>query len=110
VAVNAAGRLNRPRHHRRAFGRHLEEQLQRLAAASDQLSCCCSMSTASSRSTTPATSAAEAAGLGERVRREVAAAPVSLEDGPLHVTASIGVASGAEDGWEGLVRRADTGL
>jgi predicted signal transduction protein with EAL and GGDEF domain len=58
----------------------------------------------------PATSAAEAAGLGERVRREIAAAPVSLEDGPLHVTASIGVASGAEDGWEGLVRRADTGL
>ena len=40
----------------------------------------------------------------------VAAAPVSLEDGPLHVTASIKVASGAEDGWEGLVRRADTGL
>jgi PleD family two-component response regulator len=35
---------------------------------------------------------------------------VSLEDGPLHVTASIGVASGTEDGWEGLVRRADTGL
>jgi hypothetical protein len=36
----------------------------------------------------------------ERVRREIAAAPVSLADGPLHVTASIGVASGAEDGWE----------
>jgi PleD family two-component response regulator len=35
---------------------------------------------------------------------------VTLEDGPLHVTASIGVASGAEDGWEGLVRRAGTGL
>jgi PleD family two-component response regulator len=49
----------------------------------------------------------EAAGLSER---EIAAAPVSLEDGPLHVTASIGVASGAEDGWEGLVRRAGTGL
>ena len=30
--------------------------------------------------------------------------------GALDVTASIGVASGAEDGWEGLVRRADTGL
>jgi GGDEF domain-containing protein len=40
----------------------------------------------------------------------LAAVAVSLEDGPLHVTASIGVASGAEDGWEGLVRRADTGL
>jgi PleD family two-component response regulator len=44
------------------------------------------------------------------VRREIAAAPVSLEDGPLRVTASIGVAAGVEDGWEGLVRRADTGL
>ena len=46
--------------------------------------------------------------LAERLRQ--AAAPVSLEDGPLDVTASIGVASGAEDGWEGLVRRADAGL
>jgi GGDEF domain-containing protein len=53
---------------------------------------------------------AGAAGLSERVRREIAGAPVSLEDGPLPVTASIGVASGAEDGWEDLFRRADTGL
>ena len=58
----------------------------------------------------PATSPGEAAAMGERTREAIAAAPVSLEDGPLHVTASIGVASGAEDGWEGLVRRADTGL
>jgi two-component system cell cycle response regulator len=58
----------------------------------------------------PATTATEAAALGERVRWEISAAPVSLEDGPLAVTASVGVASGAEDGWEGLVRRADAGL
>ena len=29
---------------------------------------------------------------------------------PLAVTTSVGVAAGTEDGWEGLVRRADTGL
>ena len=38
------------------------------------------------------------------------AAPVPLADEPLAVTTSVGVASGVEDGWEGLVRRADTGL
>jgi diguanylate cyclase (GGDEF)-like protein len=130
--------------------RHLEEQLQRLAAASGQLSvllldvdrfkqvndtrghaagdevlrALAERLRQAARAgdvpgrwggeeflvALPATSAAEAAGLGERVRKEIAAAPVSLEDGPLSVTASIGVASGAEDGWEGLVRRADTGL
>jgi diguanylate cyclase (GGDEF)-like protein len=58
----------------------------------------------------PGTGATEAASLGERVRATIAAAPVPLEDAPLPVTASVGVASGAGDGWEGLVRRADAGL
>jgi PleD family two-component response regulator len=35
---------------------------------------------------------------------------VPLADQPLTVTTSVGVATGADDGWEGLVRRADTGL
>jgi PleD family two-component response regulator len=39
----------------------------------------------------------------------MAATPVPLEE-PLVVTTSVGVAAGTEDGWEGLVRRADTGL
>ena len=58
----------------------------------------------------PGTGSAEAAALGERTRLAVAAAPVPLTDEPLAVTTSVGVASGVEDGWEGLVRRADTGL
>jgi two-component system cell cycle response regulator len=58
----------------------------------------------------PGTGATEAAAVGERVRRAIAAAPVPLEGEPLPVTASVGVASGVQDGWEGLVRRADTGL
>ncbi|HJW63985.1 MAG TPA: diguanylate cyclase, partial [Actinomycetes bacterium] len=43
-------------------------------------------------------------------RLAVAGAPVALADQPLTVTTSVGVATGADDGWEGLVRRADTGL
>jgi PleD family two-component response regulator len=35
---------------------------------------------------------------------------VPLSGEPLVVTTSVGVASGVEDGWEGLVRWADTGL
>lgn len=58
----------------------------------------------------PATGPDEAAAMGERTRRVIAAAPVPLADGPLAVTTSVGVASGAEEGWECLVRRADTGL
>ncbi|HEX2158644.1 MAG TPA: GGDEF domain-containing protein [Actinomycetes bacterium] len=58
----------------------------------------------------PETGPEEAAAMGERTRRAIAAAPVPLADGPLAVTTSVGVASGAEDGWECLVRRADTGL
>ena len=58
----------------------------------------------------PATGPDEAAAMGERTRRVIAAGPVPLADGPLAVTTSVGVASGAEDGWECLVRRADTGL
>ena len=58
----------------------------------------------------PATGPEEAAAMGERTRRAIAAAPVPLADGPLAVTTSVGVASGAQDGWECLVRRADTGL
>jgi diguanylate cyclase (GGDEF)-like protein len=57
----------------------------------------------------PGTGPTEAQAQGERVRRAIAAAPVSLEE-PLAVTTSVGVAAGTEDGWEGLVRRADTGL
>jgi hypothetical protein len=34
---------------------------------------------------------------------------VPLEE-PLVVTTSVGAAAGTGDGWEGLVRRADTGL
>jgi hypothetical protein len=51
---------------------------------------------------------AEAAALGERTRLAVAAAPVPLAGEPLAVTTSVGVASGVEDGWEGLVRRIAT--
>jgi two-component system, cell cycle response regulator len=57
----------------------------------------------------PETGPEEAEAQGERVRRAIAAAPVPLEE-PLTVTTSVGVAGGVEDGWEGLVRRADTGL
>ena len=58
----------------------------------------------------PGTGPAEAAAMGERTRLAIAAAPVPLADGPLTVTTSVGVATGADDGWECLVRRADTGL
>jgi two-component system cell cycle response regulator len=57
----------------------------------------------------PGTGADEAQAQGERVRRAIAAGPVPLEE-PLVVTTSVGVAAGTGDGWEGLVRRADTGL
>jgi PleD family two-component response regulator len=56
------------------------------------------------------TGAGEAAALGERIRRAIAETPVPLEEAPLEVTASVGVTSDGRDGWEGLVRRADTGL
>jgi diguanylate cyclase (GGDEF)-like protein len=58
----------------------------------------------------PGTGPAEAAAVGERTRLAIAAAPVPLAEGPLTVTTSVGVATGADDGWECLVRRADTGL
>jgi PleD family two-component response regulator len=51
----------------------------------------------------------EAQAQGEQVRRAVAATAVPLEE-PLVVTTSVGVAAGTEDGWEGLVRWADTDL
>jgi two-component system cell cycle response regulator len=57
----------------------------------------------------PGTGPEEAHAQGERVRRAIAATPVPLEE-PLAVTTSVGVAAGTGDGWEGLVRRADTGL
>jgi diguanylate cyclase (GGDEF)-like protein len=57
----------------------------------------------------PGTGPEEAAAQGERVRRAVAATLVPLAE-PLAVTTSVGVAAGTGDGWEGLVRRADTGL
>jgi diguanylate cyclase (GGDEF)-like protein len=57
----------------------------------------------------PGTGPGEALAQGERVRAAIAATPVPLEE-PLAVTASVGAAAGVEDGWEDLVRRADTGL
>jgi diguanylate cyclase (GGDEF)-like protein len=129
--------------------RHLEEQLQRLAGAGDQLAVLlCDIDRFKQVNDTrghaagdevlrvvaarlgeaarpgdvpgrwggeeflvvlPGTGADEARAQGERVRRAVAAAPVPLEE-PLVVTTSVGVAAGTGDGWEGLVRRADTGL
>ena len=58
----------------------------------------------------PDTGPDQAVSLGERARRAIAATPVPVGQAPLRVTASVGVACGAEDGWEGLVRRADSGL
>jgi two-component system cell cycle response regulator len=58
----------------------------------------------------PDTGLTEAAGLGELARERIAATPVPLGAEPLPVTVSVGVASGTADGWEGLLRRADTGL
>jgi diguanylate cyclase (GGDEF)-like protein len=58
----------------------------------------------------PGAGVAEAAATGERARWAIAGTPVPLADGPLTVTTSVGVATGAENGWEDLVRRADTGL
>jgi two-component system, cell cycle response regulator len=58
----------------------------------------------------PGAGLAEAAAMGERARRAMAGTPVPLAEGPLTVTTSVGVATGAENGWEDLVRRADTGL
>jgi two-component system cell cycle response regulator len=58
----------------------------------------------------PGAGVAEAAAMGERARRAMAGTPVPLAEGPLTVTTSVGVATGAENGWEDLVRQADTGL
>jgi two-component system cell cycle response regulator len=58
----------------------------------------------------PATGRDYVGSVGERVRRVVADDPFQLEAGELRVTVSVGAAAGVEDGWEGLVRRADAAL
>jgi len=58
----------------------------------------------------PATGREGVAGAGERVRQAVAADAFQLSASELPVTVSVGAATGVEDGWEGLVRRADAAL
>jgi two-component system, cell cycle response regulator len=58
----------------------------------------------------PATGRDSLGVVGERVRRMVAADAFLVEAGELRVTVSVGAAAGVEDGWEGLVRRADAAL
>jgi diguanylate cyclase (GGDEF)-like protein len=58
----------------------------------------------------PATGRDGVGSTGERVRRTVAADAFHLEAAELQVTVSVGGAVGVEDGWEGLVRRADAAL
>jgi diguanylate cyclase (GGDEF)-like protein len=58
----------------------------------------------------PATGRDGTGSVGERVRHSVAADPFQLGDIELPVTVSVGAAAGVEDGWEGLVRRADGAL
>jgi two-component system cell cycle response regulator len=56
----------------------------------------------------PATGIDGTASVAERVRHSVARDPFQLSGIELAVTVSVGAAAGVEDGWEGLVRRADT--
>jgi len=58
----------------------------------------------------PATGQEGAGAAGERVRLAVASPPFPVATGTLEVTVSVGAASGAASGWEGLVRRADAAL
>jgi diguanylate cyclase (GGDEF)-like protein len=58
----------------------------------------------------PATGRDNLGVVGERVRRMVAADAFQVEAGELRVTVSVGAAAGVDDGWEGLVRRADAAL
>jgi two-component system, cell cycle response regulator len=58
----------------------------------------------------PATGRDGVGAVGERVRRAVADDPFQLTGDQVEVTVSVGAAAGMDDGWEGLVRRADTAL
>ncbi len=58
----------------------------------------------------PSTGPEGAHAAGERVRLAVATSPFALAGGGLRVTVSVGVASGIDGGWEGLVQRADAAL
>jgi two-component system, cell cycle response regulator len=58
----------------------------------------------------PATGIDGTASVAERVRQSVARDPFQLSGIELAVTVSVGAAAGVDDGWEGLVRRADACL
>ncbi|MEU8819296.1 GGDEF domain-containing protein [Actinoplanes sp. NPDC048796] len=58
----------------------------------------------------PDTPEAEATGVAERIRRQVAAQPVRLTTGPVSVTASLGVATSRHGTDSMLVERADQAL
>jgi two-component system cell cycle response regulator len=58
----------------------------------------------------PATGREGVGSAGERVRRGVATDPFQLTTSELPVTVSVGAAAGVDDGWEGLVRRADAAM
>jgi two-component system, cell cycle response regulator len=99
--------------------RHLEEQLQRLAAEGDRLSVLvCDIDRFKQVNDTRGHAAGDEVLRVAAGRLRAAARPGDVPGRwggekflvVLPGTGSVGVASGVEDGWEGLVRRADTGL